>query len=199
MDSPEEVVPTDPTDPTWIADSVDGDMCNANSASFNNESKSAYLYACTNNITTKRTINDSIFYGILIRKEMAKMISNYAINVMGMTPDTSKTCMFDDVANESAEMQQYITTACQLGLMGYEADATTQATSFNPNMAVSRAMFGTLFTRMLYGNKYATAIGASDWYVASLNVLKEEGLLTNTNASLTEIRGYVWIVFDRAD
>lgn len=197
--TPDVVTPTESTDPTWIAQSVDGKTCNANSSSFNNESKSAYLYACTNNITTKRAIDDSIFYGILVRKEMAKMISNYAINVMGMDPDTSKACTFDDVAGEDAEMKKYITTACQLGLMGYKGDAVTKADSFSPNAPVSRAMFATLFSRMMYGTEYATAAGSSNWAGPSLDALKAAGILKNINWSLTEVRGYVWIVFDRAN
>lgn len=80
-----------------MAESIDGDTCNAASATYNDESKSAYLFACVNNITTKRDIDNSVFYGTLIRKEMAKMISNYAMNVMNMEPDTSKSCTFLDI------------------------------------------------------------------------------------------------------
>jgi S-layer homology domain len=130
---------------------------------------------------------------------MAKMISNYAINVMGMEPDTSKTCNFNDIAGEDAEMKGYIKTACQLGLMGYKGDAVTKADAFNPNLPVTRAMFATLFARMMYDNKYATATDAADWAGPSLDALKADGLLKNINPNLTEIRGYVWIVFDRAN
>ena len=30
---------------------------------------------------------------------MAKMLSNYAINILGLTPDTSKDCDFSDVSS----------------------------------------------------------------------------------------------------
>lgn len=56
--------------------------------------------------------------GTLIRAHAAKMMSNYAMNVLDMEPDTDKVCEFDDMADESAEMQGYAITACQLGLMG---------------------------------------------------------------------------------
>lgn len=186
-------------DDKWIAESVAGNSCDANSSKFDDESKSGYLFACKNDITTKNDIDVSLFQGVLFRRDMAKMISNYAINVMGMTPDTSKTCNFNDIAGEDAEMKGYIKTACQLGLMGYKGDAVTKADAFNPGLPVSRAMFATLFARMMYDNQYATATDAADWAGPSLNALKANGLLKNINPSLTEIRGYVWIVFDRAN
>jgi hypothetical protein len=96
-------------------------------------------------------------------------------------------------------MKTYITLSCQLGLMGYKGDGVTQAPRFNPNEPVTRAMFATLFARMMYDNKYATATNASDWAGPSLRALKADGILKNINPSLTEVRGYVWIVFDRAN
>jgi hypothetical protein len=195
----EETTQEEVSNDKWIATSVAGNSCDANSSKYDDESKAGYLFACRNDITTKNDIDVSIFNGILIRKEMAKMISNYAINVMGMTPDTSKACNFNDIAAEDAEMKNYIKTACQLGLMGYKGDAVTKADAFNPNLPVSRAMFATLFARMMYGTDYATATDAANWAGPSLDALKAKGLLKNINPNLTEIRGYVWIVFDRAN
>jgi len=102
--------------------SIDGQLCKAYASGFDPESRGAYLYACVNNITTKRDIMDAIFYGPVIRKEFAKMISNYAVNVMGMTPDTTLQCEFNDMVGEDAEMQMYVKMACQLGLMGYKGN-----------------------------------------------------------------------------
>ena len=45
---------------------------------------------------------------------MAKMMTNYAIKVLGVQVNNSLTCDFDDIANESDEMKFYIKTACQL-------------------------------------------------------------------------------------
>jgi len=45
---------------------------------------------------------------------MAKMMVNYAINVLGKTVDTSKTCNFSDMNKQSEEMKEYATKACQL-------------------------------------------------------------------------------------
>ena len=81
---------------------------------------------------------------------MAKMISNFAITLGGFTPDSIKQCTFDDVANQSAEMRFYIRISCQLGLMG------VGMTNFEPNTEVTRAQFGTVLSRALYGEKYNT-------------------------------------------
>ena len=80
---------------------------------------------------------------------MAKMISNFAVNMLGMKPDTSKSCVFTDIYKESNEMQFYIKLACQLGLMGLNVDGTINAT-FHPTDTVTRAQFGTVLSRMIW-------------------------------------------------
>jgi hypothetical protein len=36
---------------------------------------------------------------------MAKMITNFAINVLGKEPDTSKSCKFGDISKQTEEMK----------------------------------------------------------------------------------------------
>jgi hypothetical protein len=55
--------------------------------------------------------------GILIRAHLAKMISEYAIKVLGQTPDTTRKCVFTDMTNQTAEFKKYAIMSCQLGLM----------------------------------------------------------------------------------
>lgn len=74
---------------------------------------------------------------------MAKMISNFAITLGGLTPNTSLDCEFDDIGNQSAEMKFYIKLSCQLGLMGQNM------TDFLPNQQVTRAQFGTIMSRLI--------------------------------------------------
>ncbi|HBB04145.1 TPA: hypothetical protein DCZ39_04610 [Patescibacteria group bacterium] len=45
-------------------------------------------------------------------------------------------------------MRFYIKLACQLGIMGINSSL------FNPNGIVTRAEFGTVLSRSLYGNLY---------------------------------------------
>ena len=69
------------------------------------ELQSAYDYAYNIGITTQPTREQANLEGTLIRAHMAKMMTNYAIEVLGKTPDTSKKCTFGDIAAESAEMR----------------------------------------------------------------------------------------------
>jgi hypothetical protein len=50
----------------------------------------------------------------LYRRDLAKMITNFAINILGKEPDTSKTCEFNDLQEQDEEMRGYIRQACQL-------------------------------------------------------------------------------------
>ena len=53
-------------------------------------------------------------YGNIARRDIAKMISNFAMNVMNRKPDTKKKCEFDDMADADRESQHYATLVCQL-------------------------------------------------------------------------------------
>ncbi|MEI6672486.1 MAG: S-layer homology domain-containing protein [bacterium] len=160
-------------------------------ASYSDELQGAYDYALTNGITTQSSIDTANMYGSLIRSHMAKMMVNYAVEVKGLTPDTTKTCEFTDVANQTDELQGYITKACQLGLMG------VGITAFNPNGVVTRAQFGTVLDRVLNG---ATNDGSDPYYTAHLNALKDAGVMNNiSNPNAPEVRGYVMLMMKRAD
>ena len=116
---------------------------------------------------------------------------NYATEVLGRTPDTSKECAFTDIANETEELHGYIREACQLGLMGVGID------SFNPNGLVTRAQFGTVLSRALYGDVYNDG---NPYYVNHLNALKNAGIMNYIdNPNQNEIRRYVMRMMQRAD
>jgi len=56
-------------------------------ASYSDELQGAYDYAYENGITTQSTIDSANIYGSLTRVAMAKMMANYAMEVLGKTPD----------------------------------------------------------------------------------------------------------------
>ena len=120
---------------------------------------------------------------------MAKMIANYATKVLGLKPDTTRDCTFDDVANVSPELQWYITEACQLGLMGVGIN------NFDPNGWVTRAQLGTMLSRALYGNTYNH--DGILYYEEHLQALKDHGIITNTNPNIKEIRWYFMLMLYR--
>jgi len=59
-------------------------------------------------------------------------------------------CDFNDLGDQTTEMKNYAKRACQLGLMG------VGMTNFEPNTEMTRAQFGTVLSRALYGEKYNT-------------------------------------------
>jgi hypothetical protein len=161
-------------------------------ASYSDELQGAYDYAYGNGITTQSSIDTANMYGSLTRVAMAKMMANYAIEVLGQTPDTSLDCTFPDVSSAlDAQYDNGVTNACQLGLMGVGID------NFNPNGIVTRAQFGTVLSRALYGDANN---GGDPYYVDHLNALKDAGIMNSiSNPNATEVRGYVMLMMQRAD
>ncbi|MCF7835181.1 right-handed parallel beta-helix repeat-containing protein [Candidatus Gracilibacteria bacterium] len=174
--------------------SLEGDI---SGSQFSDELNYAYLYAYQIGATTMPHINQANMMGNLIRKHLAKMISNYAMNEMGMIPDENRNCDFDDIDNESAEMGYYINLACQLGLMGLKSDGSPD-TKFNPNSTVTRSQFGTSLSRLLYGEEFNVS-GNELWYKKHLNNLKFKQIMTKIeNPNIKEKRGYVMLMLMRS-
>ena len=161
-------------------------------ASYSDELQGAYDYAATNGITSASTVDTADMFGSLTRVAMAKMMANYAIEVLGQTPDTTKACTFADVSSAlDAQYDNGVTKACQLGLMG------VGITKFNPNGLVTRAQFGTVLSRALYGD---VNNDGDPYYVNHLAALKDAGIMTNiSNPNANEVRGYVMLMMQRAD
>ena len=85
---------------------------------YSTEFQQAYEFAHENGITTKNTIESAQMNWKLTRIAMAKMLSQYAINVLWKTPDTSKTKNFNDVSNErDSNYDNWVTLAYQLWIM----------------------------------------------------------------------------------
>lgn len=160
-------------------------------SSFSEELNNAYLYAFEKWITTMPTIQEADMEGALIRSHMAKMMVNYAVKVALLHPDATKECIFDDVSNQSTEIKWYITLACQLGLMGIDM------TNFEPDTIVTRAQFGTILSRILYGNEFN---GGMPYYENHLNALKSVAIMTKIEnpERVNELRGRVMLMLMRA-
>ena len=151
----------------------------------------AYNWAYSKGITTMPTINEAQMDQPLTRIAMAKMLSQYAINVLGKTPDTTKVVpAFPDVdAKLDADYNNWVTLAYQLWIMWINVD------KYRPFDLVTRAEFGTALSRMLYG----LSDGEWDqWYKTHLDKLMEEQIITNNNPNLQELRGYVMIMLMRS-
>jgi hypothetical protein len=136
----------------------------------------------------------------LIRMHLAKMVSEFAVEVMWKTEKTEwvEWCEnFQDMEGETEEMQKYATMACKLGLMWRKADQITVSENFNPTREVNRAQFGTILSRLLRWDKYAVR-GEEKWYYEDhLQALKEEWIMSITDPDMEELRGRVVLMLYR--
>jgi len=156
---------------------------------YSSELRQAYNWAYENGITTMNTIEWARMNDWLVREEMAKMISNYAVDILWKVPDASKSCCFLD-SNINPDLVQYVTESCQLWLMWQ------WVTSFRPKDFVTRAEFWTVLSRMLWGDEY-------EWwelyYENHLKALNINWIMNNISSPFNnEIRWYVMLMLMRS-
>jgi len=157
----------------------------------------AFSYAYANGITTQCPITKANLNGSLQRDQFAKMITQFAINVLHKKVNTKLTCSFSDITNESTEMKQYITSACQLGLMGRASDGKSTQQIFTPLGKMTRAQFGTVLSRLLYGD-VNNSTDKVHRYAKHLQALNKAGIMTNiSKPNAIEVRGYVMLMMQR--
>jgi len=164
----------------WSSASYDRE-CSVDSSNYSAELDQAYIFACNMGITTMPSIDKADMMWPLLRKHLAKMISEFSIQVLWNSPELTKRCEFTDMWWESKEMQYYAKTACQLYLMWLHPDGVTPKNVFDPNDIVTRAEFWTVLSRLLWLRQYAS----NSWelfYLRHLEALK-------TNAIMTQIYG----------
>ena len=158
-------------------------------AEYSSELQQAYKWAYENKITTMDSIEKANMKWNITREEMAKMISNYTINILWKTPDTTKTCLFID-SNINPDLIESVTMSCQLWLMGQ------WITSFKPKDSVTRAEFWTVLSRSLRWNKNEWW---STYYENHLKALKSEWIMNKIDTPMNkEMRGYVMLMLMRS-
>ena len=164
----------------------------AQAATPDTELGQAYEWARSKEITTMDSYEAANMYGAVTRAQLAKMLSNWAMNVRGLTPDESLACEFTDIDSVKGDLHDFIKTSCQLGLMGQGI------TAFRPYDKISRAEFGTALSRALWGNENN---GEIPYYAKHLNALKAAGIMTQIDnpENRDEIRGYVMLMLMRAE
>lgn len=152
-------------------------------ASYGAELEGAYAYSYSMGVTTMPTIDAARMYDGLTRAELAKMMSEWAMEVKGLETDESMDCSFTDLAPiAGSDLEAYAVVACQLGLMGVGTNGL-----FNPTGVVDRATFGTVLSRVIRGDTYNNAGGT--WYSAHLSALKAVGVMNNIdNPMMPELR-----------
>ena len=162
---------------------------------YSEEFQQAYTFAKENWITTKDTIQSAQMNGKLTRIAMAKMLSQYAINVLWQTPDTSKTIKFKDVTlKKDSDYDNWVTLAYQLWIMWQNMPNN----KFRPNDEVSRAEFVTALSRLLYQTADGEYKSTSKYYTHHIEKLENEWIITNVDPGMKERRWYVMIMLMRS-
>ena len=159
----------------------------------------AYQWAIKYGITTIDAIEYANPEWILLRWHLAKMVVNYVVNVQWKSmpiyiPD--KCSRWDDDSEwESEEIKDYARKSCALGIMWINME------EFLPNQEVSRAEFGTVLSRLLWGNKY-DVINTDEiiYYANHLYALKKASIMTQVDNPLErkELRWWVWVMLRRS-
>ena len=151
---------------------------------YSQEYQDAYDYAYSQRITTVTPIDNANIYGWLTRIAMAKMISNFAINVLWIVPDNSLDCSFIDVSDElDAWYGYWVKKACQLWLMWIWSNGKL-SNYFNPNWAVTRWQWATVFSRALSKYNWDTVIEVSPYYKPHLDYLYSKWIVKNVENPL---------------
>jgi len=154
----------------------------------------AYKFAYKHGITTMPTILDADMFGPLDRISMAKMLSQYAINILWKTPNISiGVPNFPDVSPElNEQFWNSVTLAYQLWIMWINID------EFRPFDLVPRSEFGTALSRMLYQTSDWIYEKTDEYYTPHFKKLKEEEIMTLLDPNIEELRWYVMIMLMRS-
>ena len=179
---------------TWdTAESTE--TTDAAKSKYSEEQVAAYEWALENGITTINDIEKARLSDGLTRAELAKMMSQYLTKVLWKTPTTGEKANYADVNSSLGDLADFIEIAYSYKIMWIKADGTPLK-NFNPRGKVTRAEYATVFSRVLFGDKY----NKSEWnyYEDHIKALKEAGILTNDTPSIKEVRGWVMLMMYRS-
>ncbi len=180
---------------TEAAETTETTISDSAKSKYDEEQVAAYEWALGKGITTINDIEKARLTDWLTRAELAKMMSQYMTQVLWKTPVDAEKVEYADVDESLWDLADFIQTAYAYKIMWINADGTPLE-NFNPNGQVTRAEYATVFSRVLYGDKY----NKSEWnyYEDHLAALKEAGILTNTTPTIQEIRGWVMLMMYRS-
>ena len=164
-------------------------------SSFTKEQKDAYTFAHEKWITTMPTIQDAQMDWKLTRIAMAKMLSQYAMNVLWQKPANIVTPKFNDVTDkQNSDYDDWVSLAYQLWIMWQNMPNN----KFRPDDEVTRAEFATALSRMLYHTSDWEYKSTDKYYTNHMKKLVQEKIITNDDAKMKELRWYVMIMLMRS-
>ncbi len=162
---------------------------------YSQEFQQAYEFAHEKWITTMPTIQEAQMNWKLTRIAMAKMLSQYAMNVLGQKPANIVTPKFNDVTDkQNSDYDDWVTLAYQLWIMWQNMPNN----KFRPDDEVTRAEFATALSRMLYHTSDWEYKSTDKYYTNHMKKLVQEWIITNDDAKMKELRWYVMIMLMRS-
>lgn len=125
---------------------------------YSDEFKNAYKYAYEKWITTTSSIDKANMCWSITRIELAKMVSEFSINVLWLQPNEKINCNFYDIPPDLDKQYNYwVTKVCQLWLM-WIYDDWEKADYFNPRKNVTRGQWATILSRAINQAKWRKKI-----------------------------------------
>ena len=174
---------------------MDYDKSTSEWQSYSTEFQQAYEFAKWNWITTMPTIQKANMEWKLTRIAMAKMLSQYAMNVLWQKPANVVVPKFNDVTDkQNSDYDDGVTLAYQLGIMWQNMPWN----NFRPNDEVTRAEFATALSRMAYWTSDWEYKATSKYYIHHMEKLVKEWIITKDDPNMKELRGYVMIMLMRS-
>ena len=173
----------------------DGEARGGSTQSYTQEFQDAYDFAKEKWITTMPTIQKAQMDWKLTRIAMAKMLSQYAINVLWQKPANIVTPKFNDVTDkQNSDYDDWVTLAYQLWIMWQNMPNN----KFRPDDEVTRAEFATALSRMAYWTSDGEYKWTWKYYIHHMEKLVKEWIITNDNPTMKELRWYVMIMLKRS-
>ena len=140
-------------------------------------------------------------YAPLRRIDLARMIVLFAENFTGESAHEARNCditSYKDYAKMSNETISWVQQACNIGVMGLNADRSKLIEFFNPQGLVNRAEFSTVLSRFLYGSKHDNTTKPDNRYVGHIQALKAKGYINKIDTPfMQELNGYVMLIMKR--
>ena len=164
---------------------------------YSDELVAAYKWAYGQGITTMPTIQKAKLNNSITREQLAKMMVQFMSKVLDKKPIKTDTPDYEDVKVETRgqEMYDFVTLAYQYQIMGIDANGNALK-KFKPTGTVSRAEFATVLSRVLFGSAYNQNSG--NYRELHIQALNKVGILTNTNPTITELRGWILLMLYRS-
>ncbi|MDR0607943.1 MAG: hypothetical protein LBG52_06480 [Candidatus Peribacteria bacterium] len=143
------------------------------------------------------TIEKARLNDLLTRAEFTKMISQYAINILGKTPNINKDCSNFEQSIQSyknSDLYNAMITSCQLEIMGVNPDRSV-ITDFMPDNFLERRDSGTVLSRLLWGTKNENEGKENKYWNLHLQALKNAEIMrVISQPEMLELRGNVLLM-----